>query len=169
MALVTTVGSPDADSYITVEEAEGLLAQWNHDMTSWVNLPVRSKENCLRLAAAMIDLLPLRGRKANRQTDDQEEQALAFPRDLQFDQTVIPEEVKLAQAEIALLVARAGPLPGDREVDGGTAASAFGEPGRGGVGDVRAQEWFPCVPVGEFGGDGVLAGVAAAPEVAHRV
>ncbi len=71
MALVTTVGDSSADSYVTLTEADVYIPT---RFESWYDLTTAEKEDRLRLAALIIDSLPLRGIRATKQ------QALAFPR-----------------------------------------------------------------------------------------
>lgn len=84
-----TVG---ADSYITAEEADGIL-KGEPDEGRWKALSQEQKESYLKSAARNIEALPLRGRKHSVF------QAMAFPRDMN---RVIPDIVKQAQAFEAL-------------------------------------------------------------------
>lgn len=75
MALVTTVASPSAESYVTVAEADAYWTQRELDNPGvWFEAAETDKERRLRLAAMMLDSLPLRGIRATTS------QALAFPR-----------------------------------------------------------------------------------------
>lgn len=93
--LDTTVGSPTGDSMITVAEADAIIAQsFPNDSAEWDNLETATKEQMLRNGAAFFSYLPLRGAPVST------EQAMPFPRTIQTDQTIIPQVIKDAQAEI---------------------------------------------------------------------
>jgi len=118
MALITTVGGNDSDSYVTVQEADAYLGTMYGDVpASWDNLDEVPKENRLKIAALIMNSYGWRGVQASR------DQRLAFPRwwrtdvehDLQMDYEdtfvnfsditenvpVVPTEVKYAQIEVA--------------------------------------------------------------------
>ena len=135
MALVVTIADPDADSYVTVTEANDYISTRTAlPLEEWSALNDGEKESRLRLATLMLDSLTLRGIKATKA------QALAFPRllpgsklwpsdelgctsdamdyhyddwaaledeaaNLSVDAPIIPENVKNAQSELALLYA----------------------------------------------------------------
>ena len=130
MALIITLCGPASNSYVTLDEAEARIAQAEYDSSHWSSLSQEAKEECLILAARVIDGLPLRGKKVNRRIPvgswysqtygwlvfetERPEQAMAFPRTVQGDPTVIPQEVKDAQIDIAAtVVARGYPPVGD--------------------------------------------------------
>lgn len=92
MALITKIGGADSNSYIKVDEADALMKTLPDDTCDWEDLSEADKEFRLRMGAALIGKLPLRGHRAFRS------QALEFPRSVQNDQRVIPDEVKEAQA-----------------------------------------------------------------------
>jgi len=113
MALITTVGGPRSNSYVSLEEANSIAGQAHYDTAAWDALSDAAKEYCLILAAAALDRLPLRGRKVNRMyyplydtdgsilSEGYEEQSMAFPRTVQYDRTIIPDVVKETQVLIA--------------------------------------------------------------------
>lgn len=74
MSLITRVGAENANSFVTLAWAERTLQTLVSDLSSWTVLSTFDKEYRLILAAAMIGLLPLRGRKTYLN------QNLAFPR-----------------------------------------------------------------------------------------
>ena len=99
MALDTTVGSATADSMITVLEADEIIARsFPSDYEEWDNLDTEVKEQMLKNGVSFFSYLPLRGDVAY------EGQSMPFPRTVQTDITVIPQEVKDAQAEISFNV-----------------------------------------------------------------
>ncbi len=95
MALITTPSAEDANSYVTIEEADGYLS----GNKTWEELGDTEKENALKLATMQIDTLRFFGRKVDSK------QALSFPRILEdedgdeYSQTVIIEKVKMATCE----------------------------------------------------------------------
>lgn len=112
---------PDSNSYITLAEAASIIAATTYEETAveaWDELSDADKKTCLTLGAAAIDRFPLRGRKVNRTipegiivegvrltiTDAKAEQALAFPRTVQHNRRVIPDEVKQAQCDLAVTI-----------------------------------------------------------------
>jgi hypothetical protein len=74
MALITTAGASDADSYATLSEADLYLDSSGYDILDWEDLEDTHKEFRLRVGALLINTLPLRGAKACR------DQRLEFPR-----------------------------------------------------------------------------------------
>jgi len=91
MALVTTIGSASADSYISAAEADTYLSaraslQSGTLYTDWTGLSTTAKEYQLRLAAKFLDSLMFRGIKACL------EQSLEFPRLFRGD-SLWPTEV----------------------------------------------------------------------------
>lgn len=125
MALITTIASPDANSYVSLDEALSYASARTAQIAqTWLSLASHEQEDRLRLAANIIDALPLRGIRATT------EQARAFPRiylgsplwlenarhatwedvvalaeELKIDPPVIPGAVKQAQMEAAFLYA----------------------------------------------------------------
>lgn len=74
MALITTPGAVNADSYVTVAEADDYVAARYGAEDSWLALSEEGKERRLQIAALALDSLPFRGVRACLT------QALAFPR-----------------------------------------------------------------------------------------
>lgn len=77
------------DTYITIAEADRLLAANVADATAWMDLNNEKKEQQLRNAVYRIDTLPYASYKMSLH------QPMQFPRGLS---RVVPERVKLAQA-----------------------------------------------------------------------
>lgn len=98
MALITRIGGGDSNSYLTVAEADALMPELPDDTCEWEALAEADKEFRLRMGAALIGKLPLRGHRSFRA------QALEFPRSVQSNQRAIPDEVKEAQAMMAYSV-----------------------------------------------------------------
>ncbi len=127
---------PDSNSYVTLAEAITLITATTYEedaLEIWDELSNDDKSNCLILGAYAIDRFPLRTRRVNRTipvgvvvegirltiTESKAEQALAFPRTIQHNRKVIPDEVKQAQCDLAVTVFAANwPAVGD----GGTTA-----------------------------------------------
>lgn len=99
MALVTTVASASADSYLTVEQADALAERrLGREAESWLSASITDKEKALRQAAVDIDGLV---RNAARYSTLQ---ALLFPRTVDLDADdlpIIPGRVSQAQYEQA--------------------------------------------------------------------
>lgn len=95
--LVTSTGGAESNSYISVEEADSILATYLGDSVSeaWTNSTEAQKELRLIMAAAAIEWLPLTGRRAYRN------QAMAFPRTSQSDPYVVPLAIRECQAFMA--------------------------------------------------------------------
>jgi hypothetical protein len=74
MALITTVGGANSDSYVTTNEADTYLDDLGYSITDWEALDDEPKEFRLKMGALLINTLPLRGAKACRS------QRLEFPR-----------------------------------------------------------------------------------------
>jgi len=105
VTLVTTVGGANSNSYITAEEASSILTSIGFNSVSWLTASTAVKEYTLALAANLIGLLPLRGNRVYIDPiTDRYIQALDFPRDIQSDTSVIPNDVKEAQAILAATV-----------------------------------------------------------------
>lgn len=86
--------TPEKDTYITVKEANELLA-FEPQAEQWAMLSDERKEACLKAAARHIDGLRLAGFRRNLH------QPMAFPRNREDT----PEEIKMAQAIEALALA----------------------------------------------------------------
>lgn len=96
MSLDVTVGGKEAESFVTVEEADQLICQLPDEGAEWnTALSTSAKEMRLRMAAQAMSFLTWRGRKLDR------EQALCFPRTVADE---IPDCVKRAQVFFAYSV-----------------------------------------------------------------
>jgi len=85
--------TPGIDSYVTLAEADDYISNF-HPGSAWENLIGAKREQRLVLACERLEALPFSGRKTGR------DQTLSFPR---FPNTTVPESIKAAQVEIALL------------------------------------------------------------------
>jgi len=111
MALYTAVGGRESNSFVTLEEADTLVASLPDDPgtepvsgeggepdtpgTGWLGLTEDQKEFCLITAAQAMDYLPWRGLRVYCG------QALCFPRTCQDNRGMVPDEFKLCQVFIA--------------------------------------------------------------------
>lgn len=102
MALNVTIGGAYSNSFITLEEAESLMAILPDGVDVWSTLVPEEKEYRLRLAAEIMGYLRLRGSRVYKN------QRLSFPRTHQLNVEEIPQEVKEAQAFIAISVIHRG-------------------------------------------------------------
>jgi len=127
MALKTTVGGRYSDSFVTVDEAETYLSGLYEELGSWDDLETGAKEYRLRLAAKIMNMLPLRGRRVYCG------QALAFPRTIQQEYEIIPEEVKQIQAEISYNVVHRAMISQPGISEGEVSASRVTEVSLGGL------------------------------------
>lgn len=100
MALDTTVGGSNSDSYITVAEAD-TFASNEYDDGGWASLDTATKEKLLKRAAQDLELLSYKGSKYYTGIEGASDyQKLSFPRSYNIDangNVIIPSEVKLAQ------------------------------------------------------------------------
>jgi len=116
MSLIVKVAGIYSDSYATLAEANARAEEFSgiYDISYWRASSPTVQEEYLRLAASVIDSLPIRGVKVNRhiaaiysngEVVDRgySAQALAFPRNLQINRREIPLEVKNVQIDIAIL------------------------------------------------------------------
>jgi Putative DnaT-like ssDNA binding protein len=100
LSLITSIGGPESNSYVSLSWAETYLATLFGTLSDeWTTLSTEMREYRLEMGAALIGWLPLRGHRVYKQ------QSLSFPRSCQTDVTVIPENVKNAQALLAYEVA----------------------------------------------------------------
>lgn len=119
MALDTTVGGADSDSYATIDQADTYAEK--HGVDAWLlsSVDETSKEQALRRACQALDggyRKRFPGSRVNGR-----EQALEWPRDnaydcggCEIDATAIPEEIKRAQIEFAFReLAKPGSLAPD--------------------------------------------------------
>lgn len=104
MALITTVGAADAESYITVAEADTYFAA-HGSPEKWTSATESEKEGALRYAAIYLEQHWVYKSRPYNNT-----QALWFPVQTFYDQYgrvyggdgVIPQVIKDMQAELAL-------------------------------------------------------------------
>lgn len=113
--LITTPGGSAANSFDTLVGISATLAAAPFDTTAWDELDDSDQDQIAIFAALAMEFMPLRGWRVYTN------QALAFPRTHQADQTIVPDEVKEAQAYIAFL----GVKPAMAKI--GTEASAIGK------------------------------------------
>lgn len=98
--LIATPGAIDANSYMTVAEADA-LASYRLGTLTWTTTPTEQKEVALIQATRYMDTLEYIGAKASA------DQALSWPRvrarcgDKSYDAETIPTEVKEATFDLA--------------------------------------------------------------------
>lgn len=104
MALVTTIGSRSANSYISVASADSILnASSLYNVTAWTALTTAGKEERLVLACLLMNRISWAGFPVY------EKQALAFPRRWTVEDAIeIPLNIQQAQAFIAYDVIHRG-------------------------------------------------------------
>lgn len=112
MALITTPGDPQANSYVTVAEADSYNAS-RPFASSWASLSVTDKESALTYAAVVLDSAFIwTGQSTDSVLDPPPDpsayQLRSWPRvgmfsrnGLPIDSMTIPVELKMAQAELA--------------------------------------------------------------------
>lgn len=98
MALITKIGGVESDSFVTVAEADVIVPTLPDDPSAWEDLETAEKEYRLQLAAQLMGVLMLRGRKVYCG------QGLCFPRSSQPQVHMIPDEVKETQVFVAYSV-----------------------------------------------------------------
>jgi len=133
MALITTVGGADSDSYVTLVEAEATLKKFYPEQyEQWVDIETdEEREVLLRGSAELMGYLPLRGRKVYC------DQALHFPRMLRRDPDdavydSIPDGIKECQAQIAFNVLFRASLSNAAVEDGAVSGSRVTQVSLGG-------------------------------------
>jgi len=121
MALVTTIGGSDSDSYVTVEELRVYMeAVYGDTVSTFLDKEDAAMELRLQLAALVMNNFPYRGVKASRnqrlefprwwRTDDEydfildDEDYILDYSDIEENAPVIPAEVAYSQMEIAYQV-----------------------------------------------------------------
>ena len=102
MTLVTKVGGKESNSFVTLAQAETIIALLPDDTTEWDGLSDDEKEYRLILGANLMSSLPLKGYRSF------EGQYLCFPRSAQGNQLVVPDEVKETQVFLAYSVVHRG-------------------------------------------------------------
>lgn len=115
MPLNATPGAADANSYLTVEEADAYHAARLHN-TAWTTAPTPNKEAALQWATRTLDREEWVGLRVSIA------QGLRWPRyevydqdDMYVDPTAVPKFLKDATAELAFLL-----IASDRTADAGT-------------------------------------------------
>ena len=124
MALDTTVGSATADSMATLEEMETYLQIFfvgDPALDTFLGLDTPIREEMARQAARFFGYLPLRGDLVYVEDPIQ---SMPFPRTCQTDTTIIPTEVKEAQAEIMFTIIYRTVLAQSVSVASGAATNA---------------------------------------------
>lgn len=134
MALVTTPGASNADSYASVAEADACNAT-NLYASGWAAQPLADKENALRMAARLLDSMPAAW---TGKASDPAVQGLGWPRigmknrnGYPIPNDSIPQNLKCAQAEYARLLTEADLTAGSSA--SGAAASGIKSVSAGGV------------------------------------
>jgi hypothetical protein len=110
MTLDATIGGSQANSYLSLEQADAWFAV-SLFPERWSVLPTTTREGALRQAAAWLDTLTFHGTRATPSSDDPAlEQAMQWPREnvtcrgITANRTFIPAEILTAQAMLALQV-----------------------------------------------------------------
>jgi hypothetical protein len=110
MAIIVTPGSPSANSYDTIAEADAYHQGNPYAASGWMIISPLRKEQLLRRATRLIDVMP--GAWEGRAT--YAKQALGFPRrnlktrnGYPVPSTVLPQELKDATAEYAWWIEQA--------------------------------------------------------------
>jgi len=115
----TTIGGADANSYVTVQEFKDFLAIRSNVPTSISGAADDTLAKWLLQACREIDLHAFKGTKyvTDIDADGNPEQALEFPRNYTYSTNggYIPQNVKYAQCEQALEIARLEASGQDRE------------------------------------------------------
>lgn len=104
LTLDTTIGGTSANSYASLAEAAAYFAAIPSFAATWVGWSEQAKIARLIEAARAIDRLPILGEKV--QPVGSATQALAFPRTVQNDWTIVPPAVKHAQCEAVIALHR---------------------------------------------------------------
>jgi hypothetical protein len=102
LSLITTVGSSQTTSFVSILEADTILAAAPFDSSDWDDLIDTEREARLKYAVLLMDRLPWRGYRVY------ENQALCFPRSFQSDTTLVLDRIKEAQVYIAWLIVHRG-------------------------------------------------------------
>lgn len=129
MALISTPGAANADTYASLAEAQAYMDSLPYK-AAWTSATTAAQEGALKAAARKLDLLAWKGIKTTAA------QALAWPRANVYDRdgyiidsAAVPAFLKNAQAELAL-----------RELEEDRAADpALGQPTRVKAGPVEVE------------------------------
>lgn len=120
MAFVSTLGAPDANSYLSVAEAATLLAELppSSGVAAWLALATAQKEQTLVAATMAINPLHWKGKPASS------DQSLAWPRRIAADYYYAPEDelpidFRIAVAYMAAFLGTNGGYTGIANSDGG--------------------------------------------------
>jgi len=106
LTVTETVGDADANSYVTVAEADTYF-EAHPEYQTWDKIYTSDKGRWLILATSAIDMEPIDGDKATTTlTSGVPDQALRFPRGVESD--YIPIAVKLACYEQAVHLSKTG-------------------------------------------------------------
>lgn len=121
MAFVSTLGAPDANSYLSVAEATALLQDLapSYGVQQWLALSDSNKQKTLITATMAINPLQWKGRPATQ------EQSLAWPRlliaDYYYSQVdELPLDFKVGVAYMAAFLGINGGYTGIQDADGGS-------------------------------------------------
>ena len=121
MAFVSTLGAPDANSYLSVAEATALLQDLapSFGVQQWLALNTQQKQQTLITATMAINPLQWKGRPASQ------EQSLAWPRllvaDYYYSQVdELPIDFRTAVAYMAAFLGINGGYTGIQDADGGS-------------------------------------------------
>lgn len=122
MAIVTAIGGRNSNSFVTVSEADSIIATLPDDATAWNALTDEQKEARLVAAASILGMLRWRGRRVYAG------QKLCFPRTTQgyrsdIKRKWIPDEVRDSQVEIAYNVVHRALVSRSDVTDGEESAS----------------------------------------------
>jgi hypothetical protein len=109
MAFVSTLGAENANSYISVAEADTLIGELpqSDGIAEWINLISADKEKTLIASTFSIDPLPWKGGVCSAS------QSLAWPRRISYDRrttscSALPYDFKLAVAYVAAFMGQLG-------------------------------------------------------------
>jgi hypothetical protein len=106
LTVTATVGDADANSYVTVAEADTYF-EAHPEYQTWDKIYTSDKGRWLILATSAIDMEPINGDKnTTTLTSGVPDQALRFPRGVEGD--YIPIAVKLACYEQAIHLSKTG-------------------------------------------------------------
>jgi hypothetical protein len=120
MAFVSTLGAPDANSFLSVAKATEILGDLpaSSGIAEWLALSDENKERSLIAATMAVNPLHWKGRPATR------EQSLAWPRAVSPDyyniaQDQLPVDFEIGVAYMAAFLGETGGYTGIANLDGG--------------------------------------------------